>query len=142
MNEASASVPFVKSIFHPSDFSKASELAFAHALAIALRRETKLVIMHAGHRDIDDWTRFPPVRKTLERWRVLAPGSPRSAVFDKLSMRVAKVTARGDPVRASTEYINRRKPDLIVLATRGRRELRLHADAVRGRPELEYGADP
>ena len=29
-------IPFVKSIFHPTDFSKASELAFAHALAVAL----------------------------------------------------------------------------------------------------------
>jgi nucleotide-binding universal stress UspA family protein len=125
MNDALASVPFVKSIFHPSDFSKASELAFAHALAIALMRETKLVIMHAGHGDIDDWARFPPVRKTLERWGVLAPGSPRSAVFDKLSMRVAKVAARGDPVRASTSYINRQKPDLVVLATRGRHGLPL-----------------
>ena len=102
MNEALASVPFVKSIFHPSDFSKASELAFAHALAIALMRKTKLVIMHAGRGQIDDWARFPPVRKTLERWAVLDPGSPPAAVFDKLSMRVAKVAARGDPVRAST----------------------------------------
>jgi nucleotide-binding universal stress UspA family protein len=125
MNEALASIPFVKSVFHPSDFSKASELAFAHALAIALMRETKLVIMHAGHGEIDDWARFPPVRKTLERWAVLAPGSPRSAVFEKLSMRVAKVTARRDPVRACTAYINRQKPDLVVLATRGRHGLPL-----------------
>jgi nucleotide-binding universal stress UspA family protein len=125
MNKAVASIPFVESIFHPSDFSKASELAFAHALAIALMRETQLVIMHAARGEIDDWARFPPVRKTLERWGVLAPGSPRSAVFEKLSMRVAKVAARGDPVRASTSYINRQKPDLIVLATRGRHGLPL-----------------
>jgi nucleotide-binding universal stress UspA family protein len=125
MTEALDAIPFVKSIFHPSDFSKASELAFAHALAIALMRKTKLVIMHAGDGEIDDWARFPPVRKTLERWAVLAPGSPPAAVFDKLSMRVAKVAARGDPVRASTYYINRQKPDLVVLATRGRHGLPL-----------------
>ena len=88
MSEASDSIPFVKSIFHPSDFSKASDLAFVHALAIALIRKTRLVIMHAGRGKIDDWARFPAVRKTLERWEMLAPGSPRSAVFEKLSIRV------------------------------------------------------
>ena len=120
-----AVAPFVTSIFHPSDFSKASELAFAHALAIALLRRTELVIMHAGRESIGDWARFPPVRKTLERWQVLAPGSPRSAVFEKLAMRVTKVSARGDPVEASIAHIEKQKPDLVVLATRGKRGLPL-----------------
>jgi hypothetical protein len=62
--QATQAVPFVKSIFHPSDFSKASELAFAHALAIALIRKIELVIIHAGRGDMDDWAQFPPVRKT------------------------------------------------------------------------------
>jgi nucleotide-binding universal stress UspA family protein len=120
MSESSDAISFVSSIFHPSDFSKASELAFAHALAVALIRNSKLVIMHARRGDLDDWSQFPPVRKTLESWNVLAPGSPRSAVFEKLSVRVAKVSARGDPVRASIEHIEKQKPDLVVLATRGR----------------------
>ena len=120
MTEALDPIPFVKSIFHPSDFSKASELAFVHALAIALIRQTELVIMHAGRGDVDDWEQFPAVRKTLEDWEVLAPGSAPRAVFEKLSMRVKKVSARGDPVRTSIEQIERQKPDLVVLATRGR----------------------
>jgi nucleotide-binding universal stress UspA family protein len=118
-------VPFVKSIFHPSDFSKASELAFAHALAIALIRKTELVILHAGGGDLDDWAQFPPVRKTLERWKVLAPGSPRSALFEKLAVRITKVRAGGNPVQASLKYISVQKPDLVVLATRGRHGLPL-----------------
>jgi nucleotide-binding universal stress UspA family protein len=125
VNEALDTIPFVNSIFHPSDFSKASELAFAHALAMALIRKTRLVIMHAGRGDVDDWAQFPPVRKTLERWGVLAPGSPRSAVFEKLSISVTKVSARGDPVRASLDHIHVQKPDLVVLATRGRHGLPL-----------------
>ena len=125
MSESPNRIPFVKSIFHPSDFSKASELAFAHALAVALIRKTKLVIMHAGRGRLDDWSQFPPVRKTLEKWKVLTPGSPRSAVLEKLSVRVAKVAARGDPVRASVEHIEKQKPDLVVLATRGRHGLPL-----------------
>jgi nucleotide-binding universal stress UspA family protein len=124
--KASSSIaPFVRSIFHPSDFSKTSELAFAHALAIALIRRTELVIMHAGRANIGDWARFPPVRKTLERWQVLAPGSPRSAVFEKLAVRVTKVSARGNPVQASIAHIEKQKPDLVVLATRGKHGLPL-----------------
>jgi nucleotide-binding universal stress UspA family protein len=119
VSEPSDRIPFVRSIFHPSDFSKASELAFAHALAIALIRKTELVIMHAGRGRVDDWSQFPPVRKTLENWNVLAPGSARSAVFEKLSVRVAKVSARGNPVQASLDHIEKQKPDLVVLATRG-----------------------
>ena len=33
-------------IFHPSDFSPASEVAFAHALKIALQSKAKLDLMH------------------------------------------------------------------------------------------------
>jgi nucleotide-binding universal stress UspA family protein len=125
MATASDRTPFVKSIFHPSDFSEASELAFAHALAIALIRQTELVILHAGGGHLDDWAQFPSVRKTLERWQVLAPGSPSSAVFEKLAVKITKINSPGDPVRASLEHIEKQEPDLVVLATRGRHGLPL-----------------
>jgi nucleotide-binding universal stress UspA family protein len=125
MSSARRTVSFVKSIFHPSDFSKPSELAFAHALAIALFRKTELVIMHAGGDRVGDWAQFPPVRKTLERWEVLPSGSPRSAVYEKLSMSVTKVSAKGNPVDASIRHIEKQNPDLVVLATRGQHGLPL-----------------
>ncbi len=125
MIEPSDSVPFVKSIFHPSDFSEASELAFAHALAIALLSKSDLSILHAGRGNMEDWSQFPPVRKTLEHWGVLASGSPRSAVFEKLGVRVTKVSSLGNPVQASLDHIDEQKPDLVVLATRGRHGLPL-----------------
>jgi nucleotide-binding universal stress UspA family protein len=84
-----------------------------------------LVIMHAGGDRVGDWAQFPPVRKTLERWQVLAPGSPRSAVYQKLSMSVTKLSAKGNPVEASIRHIEKQKPDLVVLATRGRHGLPL-----------------
>ena len=56
---------------------------------------------------------------------MLAPGSPRSAVFEKLGVRITKVSTGGNPVRASLDHIDKQKPDLVVLATRGRHGLPL-----------------
>ena len=120
-----STLPFVKSIFHPSDFSKASELAFAHALAIALMRKTELVIMHVRRGEREDWSKFPAVRKTLARWQVLEPGSHPSEVFQRLGVAAMKVSTRGNPVRASMQQIRKQNPDLVVLATRGRQGLPL-----------------
>ena len=120
MNEPRYATPFVKSIFHPSDFSAASELAFAHALAIAVIRQTELVIMHARQGQREDWSQFPAVRKTLARWRVIKPGTLPTDVFKQLGVLITKVSTLGDPVQASMRQIEKQKPDLVVLATRGR----------------------
>jgi nucleotide-binding universal stress UspA family protein len=119
MSVAAETVPFIKSIFHPSDFSEASELAFAHALAISLFRKTQLVIMHARRGEREDWSRFPAVRKPLALWNLLEPGSHPFEVFRKLGVAAVKVSTKGDPVRASLKQIEKQRPDLVVLATRG-----------------------
>jgi nucleotide-binding universal stress UspA family protein len=115
--------PFVESVLHPSDFSRESESAFAHALAIALLRQTDFTILHVRREALaeDEWTRFPAVRATLERWGLLEKGSPRSAVFDELAVRVKKVALQGlFPVAAILDYVDENPADLIVLATEGR----------------------
>ena len=81
----STDVPFVNSVLHPTDFTPESKNAFAHALAIALLRKTQFSILHASAAK-DEWTHFPAVRSTLEQWGLLEKGSPRSAVFEKLSV--------------------------------------------------------
>jgi nucleotide-binding universal stress UspA family protein len=112
--------PFVNSVFHPSDFSAASENAFAHALALALVRKTEFTILHTGGSG-EDWTGFPAVRATLERWGTLEPGSPRSAVFEQLAVRIKKVRLESrNPVEAILHYLAKHPTDLIVLATEGR----------------------
>lgn len=117
-----ADLPFVASVLHPTDFSEASERAFAHALAIALVRRTRFALLHVAAGSLEDaWTEFPPVRRTLERWGLLEPGSARKAVFEQLGMRVEKVAARGrDPVRSIVDHLERDPVELIVLATEGR----------------------
>jgi nucleotide-binding universal stress UspA family protein len=119
MTEALDPIPFVKSIFHPSDFSQASESAFAHALAIALKRKTRLVIMHARRGKWEDWSQFPAVRETLAQWQLLRPGSHPSEIFEKLGVDVVKVSVSGDPVQVSMRQMEKQQPDLVVLATRG-----------------------
>lgn len=118
--------PFVDSVFHPSDFSEGSHLAFVHALAIALYRQARLTIMHVVPRDraVDEWSESPQVRATLERWGILAQGSARAAVFGKLAMRVEKINVRHtDPLKAILGELERRPSDLIVLSTEAREGL-------------------
>lgn len=114
--------PLVESVLHPSDFSAAGDSAFAHALALALVRGTRLTILHAGAepRSSRTWERFPSVRARLERWGLLERGSPRSAVSKELAVQVKKVAVRDrKPVSGILNYLESREFDLLVLATRG-----------------------
>jgi len=113
---------FVESVLHPTDFSSESDEAFSHALAVALMRRTEFTILHAGNQLIgeDEWTKFPRIRDTLERWNLLSKGSPRSAIFDELSVGVTKANVKGRSLAAAVDFIEKHPTDLIVLATEGR----------------------
>jgi len=115
-------LPLVKSILHPTDFSEASERAFAHALAMALLRQTRFALLNVSRRPVEQsWSEFPPVRKTLERWGLLEPDSPRSAVYRELGVEVKKIATRGrNPVRAILGHVAAEPVELIVLATEAR----------------------
>src|SRR4051812_24871825 len=76
--------------------------------------------MHARRGQREDWSQFPAVRKTLARWRVIEPGTLPTDVFKQLGVLITKVSTLGDPVKASMRQIEKQKPDLVVLATRGR----------------------
>jgi len=117
---ASPSPPhLVYSVFHLTDFSAASEVAFAHALAIALVSKADLTLLHASaDATEEDWRRFPAVRRTLERWGLLETGSERKDVFEKLAVRVKKVNiGSGRPVSAILDYLAGSPTDLIVAST-------------------------
>ena len=106
----------IQAIFHPSDFSEGSEVAFAHALKIALVAGAGLDVLHVSEgRDVA-WTEFPRVRAMLERWGVLPPDSPRNAVRS-IGIDVRKVVLRdSDPVRAAERFLQDHPTDLVVLA--------------------------
>jgi nucleotide-binding universal stress UspA family protein len=105
-------------IFHPSDFSVASKVAFVHALKLAVSTNGRLTILHTGAEgSADDWLEFPRVRRTLERWEMLPPNSPKDAIFN-LGLDVEKVASpHSDAVRSVLLYLRKHPHDLIVLAT-------------------------
>lgn len=49
----------IRAIFHPSDFSAASEVAFAHALKIALMTHGSLSVLHVAEHGRTEWTDSP-----------------------------------------------------------------------------------
>jgi len=109
--------PIIEHILHPSDFSPASEQAFCHALKLALVARCPLSVLHVSGEDKVAWTDFPRVRSTLERWSLLPPNSPRSAV-PQLGIDVFKVVAKDrDTVRSVAGFLDQHPADLIVLAT-------------------------
>jgi nucleotide-binding universal stress UspA family protein len=108
--------PILRSILHPTDFSEGSRTAFYHALKAAMLTRAGLALMHVSPGMDADWSDFPGVRETLERWRLLPPGSPRSAV-PRLGIDVTKVLVRNaDPVEAVLDYLDEHPADFIVLA--------------------------
>src|SRR5215207_10209505 len=118
MSEPTAHMtPVIDAILHPSDFSAASRVAFAHALKAALIAKSRLTLLHVAPAGAAaDWTDFAGVRETLERWGLLPPGSPSKAV-PKLGIDVRKVTGHdSDPVRSVLGYLEQHQTDLIVLA--------------------------
>ncbi|MEO8342017.1 MAG: universal stress protein [Nitrospirota bacterium] len=117
MSETPLNLPILQHVFHPSDFSAASDTAFAHALKVALIAKATLTIFHVSPDQKENWTEFPGVRQTLERWGILPKDSPTSAV-PELGIKVKKVVAQDkDPVKAVLGFLERHPSDLIVLAT-------------------------
>lgn len=110
-------VAILQQVFHPSDFTPASETAFAHALKAALLAQADLTILHVSTKETSDWTEFPGVRATLERWGLLPKNSSTGDVA-KLGIGVKKIQSRhDDPVESVTAYLKNHNADLIVLAT-------------------------
>ncbi len=98
-------------IFHPTDLSPESEVAFVHALKLALVAKTEFTIMHTAPKKKDlDLQELPQVRATLKRWNV-----PPDALKD---MQVKKVgTVAKNPARGIIDYLSRHPTGLVVLST-------------------------
>jgi nucleotide-binding universal stress UspA family protein len=136
---ASPAPPFVESVLHPSDFSRPSESAFAHALAIALLRQTDFTILHVRREALgeEEWAKFPAVRATLGDGPVeifllhVGDGgkAPTVALPEDPACAWNTLQRGGDVVEETPHAVKERDVDLIVMATAGREGI---LDALRG----------
>lgn len=115
--------PPLSRVLFATDLSHDGDLAFAHALRIALAGRGELAIVHSASRDVigKEWEQFPRVRASLAGWGLLELGAPASAVEDKLDLRVRKIDIPDpDPLHGVREVLERRPCDLVVLASQAR----------------------
>ena len=114
----------IQSVLHPTDFSEGSLVAFHHALKAAMLSKSKLTLLHVSTDGNSEWSHFPGVRETLERWGALPKGSEKADV-GKLGINARKVMAKKDePVDAIGNFLETNPTDLIVLST-GKRDGRI-----------------
>lgn len=112
----------ISAIAHPTDFSTEGNVAFAHALRLALANRCRLDLLHVrSPRDGDHWSEFPHVRETLVAWGLLAPGASTDDIAAKTGVTVRKVDIREkDAVHGLNQFLLGHRPDLLVMGTHGR----------------------
>ena len=114
--------PVLTSILHPTDYSDASNDAFAHALRFALAARCHLHLVHVDrHGGEAPGVSFPHVRSLLAGWKLMHEMDPRSDLEAKLGVRISKHQINPtDTVQAMVDYLDYHPSELIVLGTEGR----------------------
>ncbi|MBA2486393.1 MAG: universal stress protein [Nitrospira sp.] len=117
MNETRAPLS-IQRIFHPTDFSQDSQVAFAHALKLALIHRAELTIMHVDPAVAPEgFEDFPRIRPTLAGWGLLPEASSKGDVT-QLGIGIKKVRAlAADPKQAIIHHLTASPTDLMVLST-------------------------
>ena len=115
----------LRAIAHPTDFSPASALAFAHALRIAVTAKCRLLIIHVSDNAAkDDWASYPHVRRTLSQWGLFDERESAAAIEEKLGVKVVKVELMPmGAERGVLHFLHDHPADLIVMSTEGRHGL-------------------
>lgn len=110
-------------IIHPTDFSRNSQRAFAHALKFALMTKGELFLLHVDAHKVSKphWADFPSVRETLENWRILPKGASREQVQHLAGIQIYKFDLIDKSIsHAAGEFASHYGGDLMVLGTEGR----------------------
>lgn len=112
----------ITQVFHPTDLSNTSDIAFAHALKLSVIGKAELDILHVGENV--DVNNFPKVLSLLEKWRYLKKGSSKADIL-KLGCFVRKIAApSSDPFSWIMDYLKTHHPDLIVILTHQKKGIR------------------
>jgi nucleotide-binding universal stress UspA family protein len=115
----------IRSILVPTDFSNESQIAFAHALRLAIALKAELEVLHVEpDNDQQDWKFGPHVIRLLTQWGYLGANATDDDVA-ALGIHVRKTMVVGaDPDRAILSQIAEAHADLVVIATHGRAGLK------------------
>ncbi|WP_447968918.1 universal stress protein [Nitrospira sp. M1] len=108
-------------IFHPTDCSAESTLAFVHALKMAEVTGAELRIFRSEQRKeeniLESWNDFPQVRTTLAEWGKQL-GEPERNQGEELGFHVEKILAfTSNAKNTILQYLRDKHTDLIVLTT-------------------------
>jgi len=109
------------SIFHTTDFSELSDIAFAHALRLALSSNARLELFHVlPNHGRDVISEFPKIRDTLVRWNVISEDNAEDDLRS-LGFSYSKVVAvHKDPVASILNYLRTHPSEVNVLAAHTR----------------------
>lgn len=112
----------IRNILLPTDFSEDAEVAFHHALKLALALRADLHIFHVEPKnDQTDWRWAPEVVGTLIRWGYLPPGAT-EADIPSAGIRIHRSMRGGlRPDVAIEEELASVHADLVVMSPHGRR---------------------
>lgn len=110
-------------IAHTTDFSPQSHIAFLHALRLALDSHSSLGLLHVKEPTENySWHSFPHVREALVRWGLLDAEATPADIDATLGLHVSKIEIdHSDTLSGISTFLLTHRPDLLVLATHGRR---------------------
>ncbi len=105
-------------IFHATDFSPMGEVAFVHALKLALSAKTQLNTLHvAKDRSHKEGSGFPSVLNTLKNWGLLNKTAGRKDIA-KLGFNYKNIVGvHEDPVSSILHFLSTHPAEITVLAT-------------------------
>ena len=112
----------MRTIAHPTDFTREGVAAFEHALALAVAHRAALHLVHVHAPGAEDsFAGFPHVRDTLQRWGMIGSGAKVEDIERETGVAVRKTEIRDvDAVDGLSRFLASHRPDLVVMATHGR----------------------
>ena len=119
-------------ILHPTDFTGGGELAFAHALRIALKAKHALSLLRVKS-EAEVSPHVSGLRHVIEvlvRWNMLSADAPAAALKTELDLEVSSVSVPAVNVRTGIlDFLDAHPFDLAVIATHERKGLAHWLDA-------------
>ena len=112
----------LEAIFHPSDFTETSQVAFCHALRLGLLAHARVQMVHVSEEHSSGGLKgFPSVRDTLERWQMLPADATRQDV-GRLGIDLDKIVIHDNNVVDGIRHFLVKHPASLLIMAAHQRE--------------------